>query len=41
MKFLVVYDTSYGNTAKVAFAIAAGLGNDAVAIELKRSTPKP
>lgn len=35
MKHLVVYDTSYGNTARIAAAVAQGLGGDAAAIEVE------
>jgi flavodoxin I len=39
MKYLVVYDTSYGNTAKIAAAIKEGLGADAVALEVEKLGP--
>lgn len=35
MRALVVYDTSYGNTTKIAEAIRAGLGGDAKAREVE------
>lgn len=35
MRALVVYDTSYGNTALIAEAIRAGLGGDAMAREVE------
>jgi len=35
MSAIVVYDTSYGNTAVIAKAICAGLGGDAVAREVE------
>jgi flavodoxin I len=40
MKSLVIYDTSYGNTSRVAFAIAKGLGDDAAAIEVEKLGPE-
>jgi flavodoxin I len=39
MKYLVVYDTSYGNTAKIGGAIKAGLGADAEAREVETLQP--
>lgn len=39
MKHLVVYDTSFGNTAKVAAAISAGLGAGAEAREIETLGP--
>jgi flavorubredoxin len=39
MKTLVIYDTSYGNTSRVAEAIARGLG-DATAIEVEKLGPE-
>jgi flavodoxin I len=39
MKYLVVYDTSYGNTAQVAAAIKEGLGTDAAALEVEKLGP--
>jgi flavodoxin I len=39
MKYLVVYDTSYGNTAKIAGAIKASLGADAEAREIETLQP--
>ena len=35
MRALVVHDTSYGNTTKIAEAIRAGLGGDAKAREVE------
>lgn len=40
MKLLVIYDTSYGNTAKIAAAIAQGLGQGASAIEVEKLRPE-
>ena len=40
MKALVVYDTSYGNTSRVAEAIAKGLGGNATAIEVESLRPE-
>jgi flavodoxin len=39
MKYMVVYDTSYGNTTRVAEAIRAGLGADAEAHEIETLHP--
>jgi len=35
LRALVVYDTSYGNTTRIAEAIRAGLGGDAIAREVE------
>lgn len=40
MKYLVVYDTAYGNTAAVAAAIREGLGADASAREVETLKPE-
>jgi flavodoxin I len=40
MKYLVVYDTSYGNTARIAVAIRDGLGVGAQAIEVEKLGPE-
>jgi flavodoxin len=40
MRYLVVYDTSYGNTAKVAEAIRTGLGAGAQANEVETLHPE-
>jgi len=38
MQALVLYDSTYGNTEKVAQAIATGLGGSARALHLKQAT---
>ena len=40
MKALVVYESHYGNTAKVAKAIAEGIGPDARALDTGEATPE-
>jgi len=39
IKTLVVYDTSYGNTSRIAEAIATGLEGDTAAIKVERLSP--
>lgn len=39
MKYLVVYDTSYGNTSRIAWAIARGLGEEGGVIEVEKLGP--
>ena len=39
MKALVVYESHYGNTAKVAEAVAEGIGPDARAVTTTEATP--
>jgi flavodoxin len=39
MKILVIYDSVYGNTEKVARAIAEGIANDVIVIPAKEAKP--
>ena len=39
MRSLVVYDTAFGNTTRIAWAIARGLGQDAAVMEVENLGP--
>lgn len=40
MKAVVIYDTNFGNTKKIAEAIAEGIGKGTRALQVSKSSPK-